>query len=147
MNFTFVFKLKNTGHAPALNVNIDLVMYNSGVRRTNNEAEEIQKYACASGRRITLSYASDTLFPDQPLIQGIKATVSAEEIRKSFVKNFVYPHLTGCITYLYPSDKSVHQTGFSFDIVGVDPITHALAALRTDQGDIPAGSYAIRRTR
>lgn len=134
LNFNLVFNVKNTGHAPALNVNLMPVIFNGALKARNGKNRNSeQSEACSLGRKISAANNSDTLFPDQPLIQPITVTINSDDIKKSIIPNFVFPEITGCVTYVYPSDKTIHQTGFHFDAVYKDPVSHSLLGIPTDK--------------
>jgi hypothetical protein len=134
------FGLRNYGHSPALNVEMDgeMRIFASGLA-INFQALNRQNVICDRLRTRPIGNSGNgfTLIPNEPAIDlRIYFSVSKEEIDNGTLhlvnmRRIPLTFLIGCVRYVFYADSSQHETGFIYEV------SQSNGPLRTDQGNIP----------
>jgi hypothetical protein len=138
-SLTVEFGLRNYGHSPALNVEIDgeMRIFASGYA-INFQALDRQNIICDRLRTRPTGNSGNgvTLIPNEPITQRVQFGASRQDIENGtshFRGEDIIPltFLIGCARYVFYADSSQHETGFIYEV------HHNRGWLRTDQGNIP----------
>jgi len=157
--FRFALRLHNYGRTPAVRVHIthEGVLWQPG---SKHNVLETQKEMCKIGSMDQpYGFGPYVLFPDQEHIEntgmGIfdnegvqKSLDEAPRIRDS-PSVFLFPYITGCITYQSTFENAIHRTPFTVQITrrGIPEAkdnSPELNAIRIDKGPIPASMISLR---
>ena len=157
--FRFAFRLHNYGRTPAVRVHITPtgLLWQPG---SKHNVLETQKKMCELGSvDPPMGLGSYVLFPDQEHIEnsgiglfsskGVQSSLEEAPRIANFPSVFLFPYITGCITYRSTFDKTIHRTPFTVQIARrVFPESKdnspELNAIRIDQGPIPASMISLR---
>jgi len=142
-NLTVRFSLTNTGHSPALNVQLDGRMV---LVKSHAHLLDIQKTICdeLKKRPVGDEGAGIVLFPgSRPSLQDFQFSVAKAEIDQGVQElsghHLIIPALIGCAEYFYPADKSQHETGFIYFVHHRPPF----GLINIDLRDIPASDLLL----
>lgn len=139
-SFAIDFGLRNSGHSPALNVEMDgeMRIFASSLA-VNFQAFKIQNLVCDRLRTRPTSNSGSgfTLVPDQVIPQRMLFSVDKQEINAVTLhfpnSSIISPFIIGCVRYVFYADSSQHETGFVYYV----------PHLRTDQGNIPHDQISL----
>lgn len=137
------FDLVNTGHSPALNVQIDGRMI---LLKSHANLLGIQKRVCdeLEERPTGENGNGFTIFPGSPPFSQVvdftndeKAFIDERKNDSSF--RYITPVIVGCVAHFFPADNSIHDTGFIYVVTNPAPF----GLIDPRNGNVPAKTLQL----
>jgi hypothetical protein len=121
----FKVRFSNVGNLPAFNVKVLPVAFLAEQDKViDSYIGKMQGDICShpeTNMAYDIASNSQTMFPKKSgeFSAGLGITPTATQVRRQ--DKLISPVLIGCITYQYPSSKTIHHTGFIFTVEPKSP--------------------------
>jgi hypothetical protein len=123
VNVHFKFQLVNTGHSPAVAVNIHPFMVSAF--STGPTAEEARNQTCSGASQTAVKRPGFgvTLFPNHPFEESLSFGMGKDDIAKASQRipgQIIWPNLVVCIAYRSTFSDRVYHTAYVLDLLKID---------------------------